>query len=290
MKYGIVPTVDCVFKAILGAEENKNLLIHFLNAVLEPSEPHRIRDVDILNPYNEKELLSDKTSIVDVKARDQSDTTYQIEVQVAVYAGLVDRILYGWCDLYAAQLTKGDEYDQLKPVVSIWLLANPLFEQDEEFHHRFRVTDSKTGTILGEKSGIHVLELKKWNKAVAENEVDRWLLFFKDGPSLDDQALPTNMDTHEMRQAMETLKRFTEKEREYHLYQNRMNFIREQNTIRKELKRLAQEREAALQAVQEKEAAFQSALQEKETAFQAALQEKERFRQRLIDAGIDPDD
>jgi len=39
MKHKINPTVDCVFKAILGSEENKNLLIHFLNAVLEPASP-----------------------------------------------------------------------------------------------------------------------------------------------------------------------------------------------------------------------------------------------------------
>jgi hypothetical protein len=42
MKHKINPIVDCVFKAILGAEENKNLLIHFLNAILEPEEDAKI--------------------------------------------------------------------------------------------------------------------------------------------------------------------------------------------------------------------------------------------------------
>ena len=39
LKHPISPTVDCIFKAILGAEENKNLLIDFLKSVLAPPKP-----------------------------------------------------------------------------------------------------------------------------------------------------------------------------------------------------------------------------------------------------------
>jgi chromosome segregation ATPase len=31
MKHRIDPKIDCVFKALLGSEENRNLLLHFLN-------------------------------------------------------------------------------------------------------------------------------------------------------------------------------------------------------------------------------------------------------------------
>lgn len=44
MRHRIDPKVDCVFKAILGKEENKNLLIHFLNAMLQSGKGERIRD------------------------------------------------------------------------------------------------------------------------------------------------------------------------------------------------------------------------------------------------------
>ncbi|MBF0223959.1 MAG: PD-(D/E)XK nuclease family transposase, partial [Desulfobacterales bacterium] len=60
MKYHIDPTVDCVFKRLLGSEENKNLLIHFLNAVIKPPANKKITHVDILNPYNDKDFISDK--------------------------------------------------------------------------------------------------------------------------------------------------------------------------------------------------------------------------------------
>ena len=68
MKHQIDPKIDCVFKALLGSEENRNLLQHFLNAVLGSELATPISAVEILNPYNEREFLEDRLSIVDVKA------------------------------------------------------------------------------------------------------------------------------------------------------------------------------------------------------------------------------
>jgi|WetSurMetagenome_2_1015567.scaffolds.fasta_scaffold770143_2 hypothetical protein len=40
MRHPIDPKIDCVFKALLGAEDHRNLLVHFLNAVLDqPLQP-----------------------------------------------------------------------------------------------------------------------------------------------------------------------------------------------------------------------------------------------------------
>jgi predicted transposase/invertase (TIGR01784 family) len=70
MYHPIDPKIDCVFKALLGAEENLPLLVHFLNAVLGADLPQPIVQVEILNPFNEREFLDDKLSVVDIKARD----------------------------------------------------------------------------------------------------------------------------------------------------------------------------------------------------------------------------
>ena len=68
MKHPIDPKVDCVFKAILGAAEHLNLSLNFLNVLLEAELPSLLVELELLNPYNEKEFLSDKLSIVDVLA------------------------------------------------------------------------------------------------------------------------------------------------------------------------------------------------------------------------------
>ena len=82
------------------------------------------------------------------------------------------------------------------------------------------------------------------------------------------------MTTPEMRQAMTTLRQFSEKERDYHAYQARQNYLRQQRTLQGELE---DERKEKLQALLREQAAVQReqlAMQEKE----AALAEIERLK------------
>jgi hypothetical protein len=69
---------------------------------------------------------------------------------------------------------------------------------------------------------------------------------------LDDAALPDWMTTPEMQQAMNTLSVFSDKEHEYHLYQARQEYLREQRT--REIER-EQDREENLRLSKELEAA-----------------------------------
>ncbi len=108
MRHSIDPKIDCVFKALLGAESNRSLLIHFLNAILGSDLCAPITSVEILNPYNEREFLDDKLSIVDVKARDDQGGLHQVEIQLLAYRDLPARISYGWADLYSSQLSSGE--------------------------------------------------------------------------------------------------------------------------------------------------------------------------------------
>jgi len=299
MKHRIDPTVNCVFKAILGAEENKNLLLHFLNHIVKPSVP--LLHVDLLNPYNEKEFDSDKLTVVDVKARDENGVVYQIEIQLAVHRFLPERILYTWSDLYQSQLGSGDTFNQLRPAISIWLLTKPLLKEVEAYHHHFQIYDALHQQRLTEHCSIHVLELSKWipqseTSAPLESE-DSWCNFFRNAQSW--ETLPETANTLEMRQAMSVLQQFSERERDYHRYQARQNFLREQATIKEDLRDALREKQ---EAVAREQVAFkreQEALQAKQEALQAkqeALQEKQEAiarEQRLMNllkqAGIDPD-
>lgn len=266
MKHRIDPKVDCVFKALLGSEENRNLLIHFLNAVLQEDLSEPIAWVDILNPYNEKEFLDDKLSVVDVKAKDQAGQLYQIEIQLAVYNYLPARMLYTWADIYSQQLQSGQKYHELQPTYAIWLVAENVVKIDSGYAREYKFRD-EGGRSLIEHGGIWLLELEKFKAESIETDRQRWLKFFKEGERLNDDALPDWMNTDEMRQAMGTLKLFSEKERNYHEYQARQNYLREQATIR-------WEREQAEQAVQ----ALEKNLLQERLAKEAALQEIERLR------------
>jgi hypothetical protein len=61
------------------------------------------------------------------------------------------------------------------------------------------------------------------------------------------------MTTEEMRQAMNILKQFSEKDKDYHAYQARQNFLREQLSRQHELD---EERQAKNEALQREQAAL----------------------------------
>ncbi|MEZ4524580.1 MAG: Rpn family recombination-promoting nuclease/putative transposase [Desulfobacterales bacterium] len=231
MKHRIDPKVDCVFKSLLGKEENSNLLIHFLNAVLEPAKGMRIREVTILNPYNEKEFIGAKLTIVDVKALDENGKRYQIEIQLAVHPSLSSRILFTWSSIYHSQISEGDDYAKLHPVISIWIVDGSLFPEKNECHLCFQVYDRAHSTLLTDHLNIHVLQLPKWKPGdKVRSEKDRWLYLFKEGKNIDTDNIPEILDTEEMRQAMKTMQNFSKNQKEWLLYQSRLDAILERNT------------------------------------------------------------
>jgi predicted transposase/invertase (TIGR01784 family) len=63
------PRVDVIFKRLFGSEENKDILLSFLNAVFNRKESEALIDIDILNPDILPEYIQDKHSVLDVKAR-----------------------------------------------------------------------------------------------------------------------------------------------------------------------------------------------------------------------------
>ncbi len=265
MKHPIDPKIDCVFKALLGAQENRNLLVHFLNAVLATELGAPLSHVEILNPFNEKEFLDDKLSIVDVKAQDSLGGIYQIEIQLLGYRHLPARIVYGWADIYTQQIRSGQSYDRLRPTYGIWILAENLIPNDGGYAHHYKLRDERGRTLL-EHGGIWLLELEKFVAERIETEEQRWLKLFKEGGRLDEAALPDWMNTDEMRQAMETLRKFSEKDLNYFAYQARENFLREQRTIAMELEEARQEREQARQELERIEREREQAEREREQA------------------------
>jgi predicted transposase/invertase (TIGR01784 family) len=277
MRHAIDPKIDCVFKALLGTEENRNLLIHFLNAFLKDELPAPITWVEILNPYNDKEFLHDKLSVVDIKAKDSQQRLYQIEIQLAGYGHLPQRIIYNWADIYSGQLKSGQHYDELKATYAIWLLAENLIKDDNRYAHHYKMRDEQGG-VFCQQGGIWLIELNKFKSTQIENEEQRWLKFLQNGEQLNDNALPDWMNTQEMKQAMSTLSLFSEKDREYDKYQARQEFLREQRTIQFEYEQKISQLEQNQLEARNRELAAQKREEEALQQRNAALAEVERLR------------
>ena len=285
MKHFINPTVDCVFKAILGSEENKNLLIHFLNAILEPEKGSLIKEVLIQNPYNEREFTGDKLTIVDVKAIDEKGCHYQIEIQLAIHAALSPRILYTWSSIYHSQIQEGENFQTLKPVISIWILNGNLFENVEACHLPFSLYDQKHQVVLTDHISIHLLQLPKLpSEKTITTEKERWIYLFKEGKNVDFDDPPETLNTTEMKIVMNVLHRFSENETDYLRYQSCLEAVLKENTyiheLEKATKGMEQEKKEKEQAIKGMEKA-KKCMEKATKGMEQEKREKEQVQEKL---------
>ena len=125
MPLGIRPINDFAFKKTFGTPENRPCLISLLNAILRPNEP--IVDVTLENPFNPQDFQDDKLSVLDIKAVDRTGAIYNVEMQLTTYEGLVQRMVFYGCELYAGQVKSGEEYETVNPVYTIWLINGILW-------------------------------------------------------------------------------------------------------------------------------------------------------------------
>ncbi|MBL8819833.1 MAG: PD-(D/E)XK nuclease family transposase [Planctomyces sp.] len=70
MAIGISPLVDFAFKLILGSPQHSRVTVHFLNSILV--DQPRITDVEILNPFLDKQYLCIESGHVSDFARTTS--------------------------------------------------------------------------------------------------------------------------------------------------------------------------------------------------------------------------
>ena len=115
---GISPRVDLVFQRIFGAPGHEPLLIDLLNSVLRPERP--VVAVRLLNPVLSPTIHEGRLVIVDLVAMDDRGAQVQVEMQTTAGAHLRPRMLHGWANLYGRQLSAGQGFGQLRPVISVW--------------------------------------------------------------------------------------------------------------------------------------------------------------------------
>ena len=172
------PKMDFVFKRIFGNENHPNVLISFLNAVLNPVDP--IQSVVLKDTTIEKSHLEDKYSRLDVKAITNKGEHINIEIQLKDEYNIIKRSLYYWSKLYEGQLENGENYQKLSRTICINLLDFNLLNHDK-FHSVYRLKDCETNEELTDVMELHFIELKKMKDVKRVEEVktklEAWLYF-----------------------------------------------------------------------------------------------------------------
>ena len=178
---------DCFVRYFFTDKGGEKVLLDFINAVMISADMKTFKAVEILNPFNLKRNYKDKETIVDVKCITKNGTVVIIEVQLSGNSRFPERILYYWAANYSKLLKKGEEYEDLTPVISINLLNFNLNKNDKNVHSCYMIYDTKNKNLLTDHLQIHIIELKKFKFGVCpplakdnnlSKDLNYWLGFF----------------------------------------------------------------------------------------------------------------
>lgn len=223
VRLGIKPTVDFAFKKIFGAPENEPVLLGLVNAVLQLRDP--LVELEILNPFSYQEFEEDKLIVLDIRARDAADRWLNVEMQVSVYPGLLQRLAYYACALYVDQLQAGQHYTGLRPAISISLLNQVLFGDTPAAHHRFRLVDPEHRRVLPESIEVHTVELTKYNldeqTICRAPAIEQWAFFFLRADRYEPARLRECLPGEVFQRAITVLETIAAKTEDRHMYDQR---------------------------------------------------------------------
>lgn len=223
----INPRVDFAFKKLFGSEENKDLLISLINAIVSKKE--QVVDVELKNPYNLADYRAGKMSILDIKAKDQNDSWYNIEMQISEDLNFDKRAMYYWAKLVTEQLSEGKMFKELEKTVSISILDFNFVPGETEFHNLYKIINTTSGEDDGlhDIFELHYIELRKFQKEYGElvHPLDRWITFLTKAHELEKQNIPAVLaEDQAILKAIEAVDRmFNEEERL--VYETRMQSL-----------------------------------------------------------------
>ncbi|WP_066248541.1 Rpn family recombination-promoting nuclease/putative transposase [Neobacillus drentensis] len=173
------PLNDFLFKKLFGDEQDQELLIGLLNAIL---------NVDIVNLRIARENLDrmkedDKLGILDIKEETPSGKKINIEVQLVDQKNMVPRTLFYWSKLFVEGFVAGSNYKRLQKTVTINFLGFTMEELvNESFHSTYQLQEVQSKGILTDLQEIHFIEFPKFDEIIYDlnNPLHRWLLFLTD--------------------------------------------------------------------------------------------------------------
>jgi len=210
---------DIAFRKIFGNENKKEILISFLNAVLELPDGKKIKDVTFRNTYLLPEIKLLKSSIVDVKVTDQRNINYIVEMQVEKPEGFNKRVQYYAAKQYAGQIEKGEDYPKLNQVIFIGILNFNNFPGKDYITNHLTLNKKTLKQDLEDIEYCFV-ELLKFKKEATElvSLVDKWIYFIKHAQNL--EVVPSNIDDEGLKHAYEDADKHNWTKEELDAYQD----------------------------------------------------------------------
>ena len=208
---------DIAFKKVFGNEHKKEILISFLNAVLDLKGDKEIKEIEILNPYQAPKIEVLKETALDVRAKTKEGTTFIVEMQVEKEPHFRKRVVYYSSKAYVNQINKGEDYPKLNQVIFIGILDFKIFDGDKYLTKHLILNIDNMKQELPDLE-FNFIELPKFNKGEQELEtvIDKWIYFIKNAPDL--KMIPKTADFKEIIEAYEVADQFQWTKNELDVY------------------------------------------------------------------------
>jgi predicted transposase/invertase (TIGR01784 family) len=184
----INPFTDFGFKKIFGEEENKDLLIAFLNSLLPA--PHHVVTLTYKRTDQQGGTAFDRKAIFDLYCEGEGGTKFIVEMQKAKQNYFKERSLFYTTFPIQEQAVRGDDWDyKLAPVYMIGILDFIFDEdraiQDRDVIHYVELKDQHN-RVFYEKLVFLYLAMPNFRKKLTELNTfqDKWFYVLKNLQSL----------------------------------------------------------------------------------------------------------
>ena len=173
-----VPQSDIIFKNLFSAKRNEDLLIDFLESILqikiEKIETQKEVEPEIHN-------IEEKQGRLDIKATVNDELIVDVEMQNTNYKDTEKRaVFYAGC-LIRDCIKPKEDYQNIKDIAVIWILDYELENENEEYFTRTKTVEDKYckyEIIRGVK--YYFIELPKFRRMVTnklKTNLENWLAF-----------------------------------------------------------------------------------------------------------------
>lgn len=254
------PKIDLVFKKLFGSEENKDILLSLINAILPLHQ--QIAEIILKNPYNVSDYAEGKLSILDIKAQDENGVLYDIEMQIRGSDFYGRRTLFYWAKMFGSQLDYINNFDTaneqvaelerlaelekqgklgysgLKKCIVISLIDFNFFN-DERYNRYFMLKDGATNEIHKDLDylDLYFIELKKFKGKLetVKTTLERWITFLNNAHKYTKDNLPKELaEIKEIRKASLKLDTMYLDEKEKNYYEGQQKFLLDETSRMKE--------------------------------------------------------
>jgi predicted transposase/invertase (TIGR01784 family) len=148
MTYDIIsPLYDFVFAQIFGSQKNIDNTKGFLKALLNIPEDDFSR-LTVVNPSLKRYFKDGKDGIVDLRLTTKSGRVIHVELQVEKTANLRNRMMYYAARLISDQLNIGEDYNELKEVVSILICDHILLKEEDYYINEYEMRNCNVSQSL----------------------------------------------------------------------------------------------------------------------------------------------